>query len=171
MCLRASSEPKSASDKVKIGPKWVKIEQIRPKCHENCLTHSLLHIKSNMLRLKPENMSLLTRLAPLLGRIRYAHCTAQMYACWLSGWLRCNFWTAFILSGRLYIYIWPVKINENVGLIKLTGVEWIITADSIYLLLRRTDAPQWVALRRELTQLTLCIAVKWRNAQSCLRWR
>ena len=97
--------------------------------------------------------------------------TAQMYACWLSGWLRCNFWIAFILSVRLYIYIWPIKNSKNVGLIKLTGVEWIITANSMYLLLRCTYAPQWGALRRELTQLTLCTAVKWRNTQSCLRWR
>ncbi len=29
----------------------------------------------------------------------------------------------FILSVRLHICFWPVKINENVGVIKVTGVE------------------------------------------------
>ncbi len=62
--------------------------------------------------------------------------TAQMYACWLS------IWTAFIWPCRLYIYFWPIKTNENVGLMKFTGVEWIITADGISLLLSRTYAPQ-----------------------------
>ncbi len=38
---------------------------------------------------------------------------AQMYACWLSGWLRCNFWTVFILSGRLYINIWPIEYYKE----------------------------------------------------------
>ena len=27
--------------------------------------------------------------------------TVQNYACCFSGWMRCNFWTAFILSDRL----------------------------------------------------------------------
>ncbi len=44
--------------------------------------------------------------------------TARMYACWLSSRLRCNFWTAFIMSYRLYIYIWPIQNNENIALIK-----------------------------------------------------
>ena len=68
--------------------------------------------------------------------------TAQIHACWLNGLLRCNFWTAFILSGRLYLYIWPIENNENVTLTKCTEVEWIIKAGRIYLLLRRTYAPQ-----------------------------
>ena len=64
--------------------------------------------------------------------------TVQLYAYWLSGQLRCNFWTAFILSDRVHICIWPVIINENAarGLIKLTGVEKMVSFDGVYLLLR-----------------------------------
>ncbi len=35
----------------------------------------------------------------------------QLYACWFSGQLRCNFWTAFILSGRQHICIYPILVR------------------------------------------------------------
>ncbi len=55
--------------------------------------------------------------APLHSQKELAHwtvrVTVQIYACCFSSWLRYNFRTAFILSGRLDIYTWPVKNNEN----------------------------------------------------------
>ncbi len=72
--------------------------------------------------------------------------TVQNYACF-SGSLRCNFRTAFTLSDRLHIYTRPVKNNKNVWMTKITQVEMIITSDGVCLLLRCSDALQWVYLR------------------------
>ncbi len=77
--------------------------------------------------------------------------TAQIYACCSSSWLRCNYWTAFALPKRLHIYIWPIKNNENTGQTKLAGVEIMIISDGVYMLLKRSDAHQWVYLRKQST--------------------
>ena len=103
-----------------------------------------------------------------------AHCTVhvmvQNYACCFGGWLRHNFRTAFILSDRLHISTWPVKSNKNVWMTKITGVEMMATSDGLCLLLRCSDAHQWVYLRGHVTQMTSCMIVKWRYTPICLRW-
>ncbi len=98
------------------------------------------------------------------------HVTVQIYACCFSGWLRCNFRTGFFLSGRLDIYTWPVKNNEHAWKTKITGVEMMTTSDGVCLLLRCSDALQWVYLRGHLTSMTLCTIIRWWYTQICLRW-
>ncbi len=58
------------------------------------------------------------------------------------------------------LYTWPVKSNENTSMTKITGVEMMITSDSVCLLLRCSDAHQWVYLRGHVTSMTLCMMVK-----------
>ena len=43
---------------------------------------------------------------------------------------------------------------------KITGVEMMTTSDGVFLLLRCSDAHQWVYLRGHFTPMTLCMTVK-----------
>ncbi len=43
---------------------------------------------------------------------------------------------------------------------EITGVEIMITSDDVCLLLRCSDALQWVYLRGHVTPVTLCMIVK-----------
>ncbi len=43
---------------------------------------------------------------------------------------------------------------------KITGVEMMTTSDGVCLLLRCSDAHQWIYLRGHVTPMTLCMIVK-----------